>query len=72
MRTLPPPAPCRRFVALTWLVVLLSAAMLSSALVQNRLERSGITLYWGLVLAAVVADKHAFTFTAWPPHHSER
>ena len=56
MRTLP--LPRWRFLAHTGLVLLL-ATMLSPALAQNRLERSGITLYWGLVPAAVVADKHA-------------
>lgn len=58
MRSIPLPAPCRRFAATTWLLLLL-ATMLSPALAQSRLERSGITLYWGLVPAAVVADKHA-------------
>lgn len=58
MRTIPQPAPCRRFAATTWLLLLL-ATILSPALAQSRLDRSGITLYWGLVPAAVVADKHA-------------
>jgi hypothetical protein len=58
MRTIPLPATCRRFAATTWLLLLL-AAMLNPALAQSRLERSGVTLYWGLVPAAVVADKHA-------------
>ncbi len=58
MRVIPLPAPCRRFAATTWLLLLL-ATMLSPALAQSRLERSGVTLYWGLVPAAVVADKHA-------------
>lgn len=57
MRIIPMPAPCWRFAATTWLMLLL-AAMLSPALAQSRLERSGVTLYWGLVPAAVVADKH--------------
>lgn len=60
MRTIPLPAPCWRFAAHAWLV-LLSAAVLSPAWAQNRLERSGITLYWGLVPAAVVAEKHALS-----------
>lgn len=58
MRTIPLPATCRRFAAITWLLLLL-ATMQSPALAQSRLERSGVTLYWGLVPAAVVADKHA-------------
>lgn len=58
MRPIPLPAPCRRFAATTWLMLLL-ATMLSPALAQSQLERSGVTLYWGLVPAAVVADKHA-------------
>jgi hypothetical protein len=58
MRTIPLPATCRRFAATTWLVLLL-AAMLSPAFAQSRLERSGVTLYLGLMPAAVVADKHA-------------
>ena len=58
MRTIPMLAACWRFAATTWLMLLL-ATMLSPALAQSRLERSGVTLYWGLVPAAVVADKHA-------------
>ena len=58
MRTIPLPATCRRLAAATWFLLLL-AAMLNPALAQSRLERSGVTLYWGLVPAAVVADKHA-------------
>jgi hypothetical protein len=58
MRTIPLPATCRRFAATAWLMLLL-AVMLSPAQGQSRLERSGVTLYWGLVPAAVVADQHA-------------
>ncbi len=58
MRTIPLPTQCLRFAATTWLMLLLVTA-LSPALAQNRLERFGIPLYWGLVPAAVVADKHA-------------
>ena len=58
MRSIALPAPCWRFAAVTWLLLLL-AAVLNPALAQNRIERSGVTLYWGLVPAAVVADKHA-------------
>ena len=58
MRTIPMLAACWRFAATTWLMLLL-ATMLSPALAQSRMERSGVTLYWGLVPAAVVADKHA-------------
>jgi hypothetical protein len=39
--------------------LLLLGAAVGPALAQNRLDRSGITLFWGLVPAAVVADKHA-------------
>lgn len=48
----------RYWLATMWLLLLL-VAMPSPALAQSRLERSGVTLYWGLVPAAVVADKHA-------------
>ncbi|MGV8822795.1 hypothetical protein [Methylibium petroleiphilum] len=58
MRVIPMPAPCWRFAATAWLMLLL-ATVLSPALAQSRLERSGVTLYWGLVPAAVVAEKHA-------------
>ena len=58
MRTIPLPAQGWRFLTATWLLLLL-ATMLSPALAQSRMERSGVTLYWGLVPAAVVADKHA-------------
>jgi hypothetical protein len=57
MKTIPLPAQCWRFAAVTWLLLL--ATMLSPALAQSRLERSGVALYWGLVPAAVVTDKHA-------------
>lgn len=57
MRTIPLPTRSWRFAATTWLLLLL-VTMLSPALAQSRLERSGITLYWGLVPAAVVAEKH--------------
>jgi hypothetical protein len=58
MRTILLQAQCWRFAATTWLLLLL-ITMLSPALAQSRLERSGVTLYWGLVPAAVVADTHA-------------
>lgn len=58
MRTLPLSTPCWRPAATTWLMLLL-ATMLSPALAHSRLERSGVTLSWRLVPAAVVADKHA-------------
>lgn len=48
---------CWRFRATTGLVLLL-ATMLHSAMAQGRLERSGTTLYWGLVPAAIVATEH--------------
>lgn len=38
---------------------MLLATVLSPAQAQSRLERSGVTLYWGFVPPAVVADKHA-------------
>lgn len=56
MRTIPLSAQCLRVAATT---LLLLATALSPALAQSRQERSGITLFWGLVPAAVVADKHA-------------
>ena len=57
MRTIPLPTHCCRFAAIAWLLLLL-ATLVSPALAQSRLERAGITLYWGLVPAAVVAGKH--------------
>jgi len=59
MRTISIPAACWRLAAATSLLLLLLAMMLSPAQAQGRLERSGVTLYWGLVPAAVVTDKHA-------------
>jgi hypothetical protein len=59
MRTILLPAQGWRFVFTTWLLLLGLMLSPSPALAQSRLERSGITLYWGLVPAAVVADKHA-------------
>lgn len=45
------------------LVVLVTLVLLalgsSIALAQARLEREGVVLYWGLVPAAVVSEKHA-------------
>lgn len=38
---------------------LLLALVVSSASAQSRLERDGVQLYWGLVPAAVVSQKHA-------------
>ena len=58
MRSIPLPAHSWRLAATTWLSLLL-ATILSPALAQSRMERSGITLFWGLVPAAIVADKHA-------------
>lgn len=52
----PLPAAIRRIVVT---ICLLMATALVPAQAQSRLERSGVTLYWGLVPAAVVADKHA-------------
>jgi len=59
MRTISLSAACWRLAAATWLLLLLLATMLSPAQAQGRLERSGVTLYWGLVPVAVVTDKHA-------------
>ncbi|MEW6703625.1 MAG: hypothetical protein AB1430_02090 [Pseudomonadota bacterium] len=43
-----------------WLsAVLIWALALGSAMAQARQEREGIVLYWGLVPAAVVEEKHA-------------
>jgi len=58
MRTIPLPTQRWRLAATAWLLLLL-ATLLSPALAQSRLERSGVTLYWGLVPAAVLAEKHA-------------
>ena len=35
------------------------AAACGNAFGQSRLDRDGVTMYWGLVPAAVVSDKHA-------------
>lgn len=57
MRTTWMSTGCRRLAATTcWLLLL--GSVLSPALAQSRLDRSGVTLYWGLVPAAIVADKH--------------
>jgi len=58
MRTITLPTQRWRLAATAWLLLLL-ATLLSPALAQSRLERSGVTLYWGLVPAAVLAEKHA-------------
>lgn len=69
MRTIPLSAQCMRFAATTVLL----ATMLSPALAQSRLERSGITLYWGLVPAAAVAYKHALAEQhGGPPQSGEQ
>jgi hypothetical protein len=49
----------RRLVLVAMSVLALSLALAAPARAQMRLDRSGITLYWGLVPAAVVAEKHA-------------
>lgn len=57
MRSIRPARPGWRgslAMALLWLLV----ALPQPALAQRQLERSGITLYWGLVPSAVVADMH--------------
>lgn len=41
------------------LAVVLFAAAFGNAFGQSKLERDGVTMYWGLVPAAVVSDKHA-------------
>lgn len=56
MTAIPLSAQCLRLAATT---LLLLATALSSALAQSRLERSGITLFWRLVPAAIVTDKPA-------------
>ena len=46
-----------KLAALFTLVLL--ALVPSITLAQARLEREGVVLYWGLVPAAVVSEKHA-------------
>ena len=43
--------------ALLGLVLLVAAC--GNAFSQSQLDRDGVTMYWGLVPAAVVSDKHA-------------
>lgn len=45
--------------AVTACLMALLVSMLGPAQAQGRLERSGVTLYWGLVPAAVVSSMHA-------------
>jgi hypothetical protein len=47
----------RRSRATTWLLVL-ACLLAGTALAQSRQERAGLTMYWGLVPAAVVAERH--------------
>lgn len=44
---------------LALLGLVLFAAACGNAFGQARLDRDGVTIYWGLVPAAVVSDKHA-------------
>lgn len=44
--------PALLFISLVWLAS-------SSAFAQARQDREGVTLYWGLVPAEIVAEKHA-------------
>lgn len=48
--------PIKRFVLLGSLAL---AAACGNAFGQSQLDRDGVTIYWGLVPAAVVSDKHA-------------
>lgn len=53
--TIPPRQMQRRAL----LALALLAAAYGDAFGQSRLDRDGVTMYWGLVPAAVVSDKHA-------------
>ena len=44
---------------LALLGLVLFAVAYSNAFGQSKLDREGVTIYWGLVPAAVVSDKHA-------------
>lgn len=44
---------------LAWLGLVVFAAACGNAFGQSGLDREGVTMYWGLVPAAVVSDKHA-------------
>mgnify|MGYP001067298546 CR=1 FL=1 len=48
-----------RSTLFTLLMVLLLALAASVASAQSRQEREGVLLYWGLVPAAVVSQRHA-------------
>jgi hypothetical protein len=66
MRTVSRPKTWWRWAVATALTLL--AALLSPALGQSRLERSGVVLHWGLVPAAVMARQHPLTeFHGGPP-----
>jgi len=66
MRTIATPARRWRSLAVVWVLMLL-AAVAGPAGAQNRLDRSGVTLYWGLVPAAVIAATilWSFGFSWW-------
>ncbi len=64
MKSIPITIPTPRWqrMALAGLLLMLATLLtLSPALAQSRMERAGVTLYWGLVPAAVVSDKHAMS-----------
>lgn len=56
-----PAAPLLGALARYWLYVswVLLYLFGGPALAQSQLERAGVTMYWGLVPAAVVAERHA-------------
>jgi len=48
-----------RRASLLLLFALAAMALVPPAAAQARLERDGVVLYWGLVPAAIVSDKHS-------------
>ncbi len=50
---------CSKFIGFLTIVLIALGPSSAAAQVQARLEREGVVLYWGLVPAAVVSQKHA-------------
>lgn len=52
-------APATHSGRAAWLLFALAAVASASAQVQERMERAGLVLYWGLVPEAIVSQQHA-------------
>jgi hypothetical protein len=62
----PPTAAARLYAALVAVLLLLAA---TAAAAQSRQEREGIVLYWGIVPAAIVSERHALDEMHGPAPH---